>query len=270
MPADPAWICGPVHVTEQDRDLPVLLARVWAKSEDALRERLDAIDAAGAALLAGPLDDERRTAAIAGAHKLRGTLGTFGLPRGSEIAGEVEELLRAPGTPAILRLAELAQELRAIVKTGPAAGIETAAEDSPPIDPPAITEPPGPEPTVDVVMVDDDVVLAALVRHALETRGYTALVIPDGRVAIDTLTGPAALRSRLLLLDVDLPGLDGLAVLRQLAAAGVTNTTPTIMLTVRASEREILESLQAGAVDHVTKPFSMPVLMERIRLALER
>ena len=261
-------------MTDDGRDFALLLARVWAKSEDALRERLDAIDAAGAALLAGSLDDERRTAAIVGAHKLRGTLGTFGLPQGSELAGEVEEMLRAPGTPAILRLSELAQELRAIVKTGlPAAGTETAAENPTPIDPPASTGPPDPEPaeaTVDVVLVDDDVVLAALVRHALENRGYTALVISDGRVAIDTLTGPAPLRSRLLLLDVDLPGLDGLAVLRQLAAAGVTSTTPTIMLTVRASEREVLESLQAGAVDHVTKPFSMPVLMERIRLALER
>jgi len=252
----------------------MVLARVWAESEEALRERLDAIDAAGAALLAGPLDDARRAAAIAGAHKLRGTLGTFGLPQGSALAGEVEDMLRAPGLPAILRFSELAQELRAIVKTGPpAAGAATVAEDPILTIAPAIPGARGPEPTeatVDVVMVDDDVVLAALVRHALETRGYTAQFISDGRVAIDTLIGPAPLRCRLLLLDVDLPGLDGLAVLRQLSAAGVTSTTPTIMLTVRASEREILESLQAGAVDHVTKPFSMPVLMERIRLALER
>lgn len=259
-------------MTDEGRDLALLLARVWTKSQDAFNERLDAIDAAGAALLAGSLDEERRAAAVTGAHKLRGTLGTFGLPEGSQLASEVEEMLREPGTPAVLRLSELAQQLRVIVKAGPpVAGAGAGAADATLVASAAkprsdeLTEA-----TVDVVMVDDDAVLAELVRHALETRGYTTLIISDGRIAIDTLTGVAPLRSRLLLLDVDLPGLDGLAVLRQLTAAGVTATTPTIMLTVRASEREVLESLRSGAVDHVTKPFSMPVLMERIRLALER
>ncbi len=260
-------------MTDESRDLAPLLARVWAQSKDALSERLDAIDAAGAALLAGALDDARRSAAIVGAHKLQGSLGTFGLPQGSELAGEVEDMLRSPGTPPVLRLSELAQQLRAMVTTGPlAAGTDTVAESSRPLASPASAEPRAEltEATVDVVMVEDDVVLAELVRHALQTRGYTAQVISDGRIAVDTLTGQTPLRSRLLLLDVDLPGLDGLAVLRQLSAAGVTSTTPAIMLTVRASEREVLEALQSGAVDHVTKPFSMPVLMERIRLALER
>ena len=119
-------------------------------------------------------------------------------------------------------------------------------------------------------MVDDDIVLTELVRHALETRGYTMTVLADGRVAIEALIGPSRLRCRLLLLDVDLPGLDGFGVLRRLTEAGVTATTPTIILTVRANEREVLEALSSGAVDHVSKPFSMPVLMQRIRLALER
>ena len=253
-------------------DDSALIARIWAESAGELQERLDAIDAAGAALLAGSLDDERRARAVTGAHKLRGSLGTFGLPGGSDLAGELEMMLRATGDPPVLRLSELAERLRAIVNTGP---VMVTAEPGGPPEPyaPAKAGAPSGEPagaSIDVVMVDDDVVLAQLVRHALETRGYTAVVIPNGRIAIDTLTGPARLRSRLLLMDVDLPGLDGLAVLRQLTAAGVTATTPTIMLTVRASEREVLEALQAGAVDHVTKPFSMPVLMERIRLALER
>ncbi len=255
-------------------EMAALIARVWIASQAALQERLDAIDAAGAALLAGSLDSERRAAAIAGAHKLRGSLGTFGLPGGSELAAELEDMLRAPGLPPVLRVSELAEQLRAIVNTGPAfATAEADAANAPPVATPTNVAARGEESaeaSVDVVMVDDDVVLAQLVQHALETRGYTATVISDGRLAIDTLTGPAQLRCRLLLLDVDLPGLDGLAVLRQLTAAGVTGTTPTIMLTVRASEREILEALQAGAVDHVTKPFSMSVLMERIRLGLER
>lgn len=252
-------------------DDSALITRIWAESSGELRERLDAIDAAGAALLAGSLDVERRAAAVTSAHKLRGSLGTFGVPEGSDLAGELELMLRATGDPPVLRFSELAERLRTIVNAGPLV-VEAQPEGPPEPYAPATGDMPSAErteATIDVVVVDDDVVLAQLVRQALEIRGYRAAVISNGRTAIDTLTGPARLRSRLLLLDVDLPGLDGLAVLRQLKAAGVTRTTPTIMLTVRASEREILEALHAGAVDHVTKPFSMPVLMERIRLALK-
>ena len=248
------------------------IARIWVENLDVMHARLDAIDAAGGALLAGSLDAERRAAATSGAHKLAGSLGTFGLPLGSDLASELEVMLRTPGTPPAMRLAELAERLRTIVHAGPSA---------PPTSPPAAGPSNVPEVAaaprterglaqVDVVMVDDDIMLARLLRHALETRGYSVMVIEDGRSAVETLIGPPPLRCRLLLLDVDLPGLDGLSVLRRLAEAGLTSTTPTIMLTVRASEDEILESLGSGAVDHVTKPFSMPVLMQRIRLALER
>ena len=247
------------------------IARIWVESEGVMHARLDAIDAAGAAVLAGSLDAERRAAATSGAHKLAGSLGTFGLPQGSDLASELEVMLRAPGIPPAMRLSELAERLRAIVHAGPPSPL-TAPPAAGPVNVPAVAAPLEERgiAQVDVVMVDDDIMLAQLMRHALETRGYSVMVIEDGRSAVDALIGPPPLRCRLLLLDVDLPGLDGLAVLRRLAEAGVTRTTPTIMLTVRASEDEILESLRSGAVDHVTKPFSMPVLMQRIRLALER
>jgi DNA-binding response OmpR family regulator len=73
----------------------------------------------------------------------------------------------------------------------------------------------------------------------------------------------------MVLLDVDLPRLDGLAVLRRLAHDGLLQHTRVIMLTFRADEREVLEALELGAFDHVTKPFSLPVLMQRIRRTLQ-
>ena len=83
------------------------------------------------------------------------------------------------------------------------------------------------------------------------------------------LTGPdPELRPELILLDVDLPGLDGISVLRQLARDGVLDRSRVIMLTARAGETEVLEALELGAVDHVAKPFSVPVLMQRVRRAL--
>jgi DNA-binding response OmpR family regulator len=68
---------------------------------------------------------------------------------------------------------------------------------------------------------------------------------------------------------VDLPGLNGLGVLRRLAHDGVLQHTRVIMLTVRSAESEILEALELGACDHVAKPFSLPVLLQRIRHTLQ-
>jgi len=72
-----------------------------------------------------------------------------------------------------------------------------------------------------------------------------------------------------LLLDVDLPGLNGLGVLRRLAHDGVLQRTRVIMLTVQSAESEILDALELGACDHVAKPFSLPVLLQRIRHTLQ-
>lgn len=126
-----------------------------------------------------------------------------------------------------------------------------------------------PEHDVDVVVVEDDPVLAELLGHALTTRGYRHQHLSDGRVAAEQLAGnPPALHGRVILLDVDLPVLSGFGVLRALAATGTLVDTKVIMLTARSSEAEILESLQLGAFDHVAKPFSVPVLLQRIRRAL--
>jgi DNA-binding response OmpR family regulator len=124
---------------------------------------------------------------------------------------------------------------------------------------------------VDIVLVEDDEVLARLVLHALATRGYRTRWIDDGERASHELGGERpALRADLVLLDWDLPGRDGLTVLRLLAADGVLERTKVVMLTLRASERESLASLELGATDHIAKPFSLPVLMQRIRRVLAR
>lgn len=133
------------------------------------------------------------------------------------------------------------------------------------------TTPAGSSDRVDIAVVEDDEVLAQLILHALETRGYTVRLIFDGATASDELGGARPrLRANLVLLDWDLPSRDGLTVLRLLAADGVLERTRVIMLTLRASERESLASLELGATDHIAKPFSLPVLMQRIRRVLAR
>ncbi len=123
---------------------------------------------------------------------------------------------------------------------------------------------------IDVLLVEDDVALGELLRHALETRGYRVEWLKDGLEAARALGGTeATLQARLALLDVGLPGLDGLSVLRQWQREGVLVRTRVIVLTARSAESEVLAALESGASDHVAKPFSVPVLMQRVQRALE-
>jgi diguanylate cyclase (GGDEF)-like protein len=123
----------------------------------------------------------------------------------------------------------------------------------------------------DVVVVEDDPTLASVLIDSLETRGYSTRWIDDGQEAVAALAGASPeVSPALVVLDVDLPGLDGLSVLRRLARDDVLSGTRVIMLTARSGEAEVLEALELGACDHVAKPFSVPVLMQRIRRALRR
>lgn len=124
---------------------------------------------------------------------------------------------------------------------------------------------------LDVVLVEDDPVLADLLEHALVTRGYRTRRLDDGFQAASLLAGAdPEVAARVIVLDWDLPSMDGLRVLRALAEGGTLRRTRVIMLTARGTEEEVLKTLESGAYDHVAKPFSVPVLMQRIRRALEQ
>jgi diguanylate cyclase (GGDEF)-like protein len=122
--------------------------------------------------------------------------------------------------------------------------------------------------STDVAVVEDDDVLAELLAHGLRTRGYSSVRLIDGNSAVERLTGPARLSAGVILLDISLPELDGFAVLDRLRHDGVLEHSRVIVLTARSSEAEVLRALELGAVDHVAKPFSVAVLMQRVRQAL--
>jgi DNA-binding response OmpR family regulator len=124
---------------------------------------------------------------------------------------------------------------------------------------------------VDVVIVDDDRTLVGLLQHAMETRNLSVATFADGERAAEALTGNVPeVRGSIILLDVDLPALNGLDVLRRLKAVEVTRVSSVIMLTGRTGEREVLAALELGAIDHITKPFSVPVLMHKVRTLLKQ
>ncbi|HEV7595663.1 MAG TPA: response regulator [Gemmatimonadaceae bacterium] len=124
---------------------------------------------------------------------------------------------------------------------------------------------------VDVAIVDDDKGLVLLLQHAMESRSMRVATFTDGATAANALSGAVPeVQARIILLDVDLPSLNGLDVLRRLNAVDVTRATSVIMLTARTGERDVLASLELGAIDHIAKPFSVPVLMHKVRTLLKQ
>jgi two-component system response regulator MtrA len=115
-----------------------------------------------------------------------------------------------------------------------------------------------------LLVVEDDPSLREVIRLGLGEEGYRVAVAGDGPSALIAF---ASSRPDLVLLDVMLPGLDGFAVCRELRKVSMA---PIVMLTARASTTDVVEGLESGADDYVTKPFEFPELIARIRSALRR
>ena len=115
-----------------------------------------------------------------------------------------------------------------------------------------------------VLVVDDDPTVSDVVRRYLERDGFVVESTADGAA---TLAAAAARPPDLVVLDLGLPGLDGLEVCRQLRSHG---PVPIVMLTARGSETDRILGLELGADDYVTKPFSPRELVLRVQSVLRR
>ena len=115
-----------------------------------------------------------------------------------------------------------------------------------------------------VLVVDDEPQILTVVRDYLEHSGFEVLTAADGPSALRAIRGG---RPDLLVLDLGLPGLDGLDLARQVRREG---ELPIIMLTARTEEADRVAGLELGADDYITKPFSPRELVARVRAVLRR
>ena len=114
-----------------------------------------------------------------------------------------------------------------------------------------------------LLVVDDEPSFRRLLRTSLSAQGYRVLEAGTGQGAIDSLGRDAP---EVVLLDLGLPDMDGLEVIRRVRGSGAR--TPIIVLSSRGDERGKVQALDLGADDYVTKPFGMGELVARIRTAL--
>lgn len=246
------------------------LRAAWLEHAPTILQRVATIETAAAQQLRGTLTEESRRAAERDAHKLVGSLGTFGHSEPSEVARTIEAML-APGRA----------DVDAAALASAAVALRNAVE--------PILAPPGWRPAppvadaaggasapfmrakerVDVAIVDDDETLASLLVNAFQQRRISARWIDGAGDVLGALCGPdREVEPRVILLDVDMPGLDGLRILRVLAGDPTTAGAKVIMVTVRSSEAEVLAALRLGAIDHIAKPFSLRVLVQKVERAL--
>lgn len=115
-----------------------------------------------------------------------------------------------------------------------------------------------------LLIVEDDTLLVKFLRATLAASGFEVEVAPDGPAALAVLTSQPI---DLVLLDLGLPEIDGMDVLRQLRA---WSNAPVLVLSARDQQDEKVKALDLGADDYLTKPFGVPELMARVRAILRR
>lgn len=114
------------------------------------------------------------------------------------------------------------------------------------------------------LVVEDDLVLADVLAFTLRREGYQVILASDGEAAVERFE---AEKPSIVLLDLNLPKLDGVAVCRKIRQS---YQTPIIMLSVRDSDADVIRGLEIGADDYLTKPFSPAQLVARMQAVLRR
>jgi two-component system alkaline phosphatase synthesis response regulator PhoP len=122
-------------------------------------------------------------------------------------------------------------------------------------------------PNEKILIVDDEEDILELLKYNLSREGYKVSCAASGE---ETLRAVRSGIPDLIVLDLMLPGIDGLDVARQLKNDSKTRDVPIVMLTAKGEEADIVTGLELGADDYITKPFSPRVLLARVRAVLRR
>ncbi|HTY06697.1 MAG TPA: response regulator [Gemmatimonadales bacterium] len=233
-----------------------------AEYRRAVALQVKALEACAGRLDRNPSDRDALAEFRREVHKVRGSAGSYGFPEASELAagmeetakdwlGHAEEVRMDRGGMArwfAHRLAEFIEPDRKVDAAAPARRATAATSTVP-----------------EVICVEDDHSLAELLAYGLESRGYRYATYQNGAEALEALLAlDTAGRRPLILLDVDLPGLDGFSLFQRLERER-PGAYRVVFTSVHSQEDEQMRALEAGALDYLVKPISLRVMLEKIR-----
>jgi DNA-binding response OmpR family regulator len=123
---------------------------------------------------------------------------------------------------------------------------------------------------MDVVIADDDETIRTILQHKLSSEGYQLSICEDGG-EVRELLNQVDIEPDLVMLDVMMPRVEGTQLLREIRRGelAVRSDVPVVMLTSRGREDDVLEGLESGADEYITKPFSPDELLIRVQNLLE-
>jgi CheY-like chemotaxis protein len=196
-------------------------------------------------------------------HKVRGSAGSYGFPEASDLAAGMEETAK----DWITHADEVQMDRGAVARWFMARLTEF-------VSPPDLTETPsttggralaGETTAPEVICIEDDHSLAELLAYGLQSRGYRYATFGNGSEALEALlTMETGGRRPLVLLDVDLPGMDGFSLFERLQAER-PGAFRVVFTSVHSQEEEQMRALEAGALDYLIKPISLRVVLEKVR-----
>jgi len=121
-----------------------------------------------------------------------------------------------------------------------------------------------------ILIVEDEKEIAQILKSSLEEIGLTSLEFTDGKVALDYIQSSDLKNIELFILDRMLPSTNGLEICKFIRMYKATQKIPVLMLTALSTPEQIVEGLDAGADDYITKPFDLPIFQARVRSLLRR
>lgn len=232
---------------------------IWGKFKGKILSRVQTIDQAASALIAGNLSDEMLQEAVRESHKLAGSLGTFGFYQGSNIAREIEQLLqqKAPwGEEQLPRLRSLVVALRQELEENSTTPISYPL--------PATRQQPNShiaeKRPLRILLAEDNGVNQQVALHLLKQIGYKADVVGNGLKVLEALQQKPY---DVVLMDVQMPLMDGLTATKRICSEWSHTSRPRIIaVTASSMQSDKTECLNAGMDDYITKPIRMEELVQ--------
>ena len=121
-----------------------------------------------------------------------------------------------------------------------------------------------------IVIIEDEKEISELIQSQIANFGFIPMPFLDGKKALDYIQGDDSTNVQLFIIDRMLPSVSGLEICKFIRLYNTTKTTPILMLTALSSPEQIVEGLDAGADDYMTKPFDHAILQARVRSLLRR